>query len=91
MAADRIAIDRTKQAGNQTVRLANLLQECANLCDNLKENADHAWDTGQYGQLEGDFGLGAGAGANFLTLMGNLQTALGDATIVEFRSRVANQ
>lgn len=91
MAADFISVDRTKQLGNSAVRLAGLIQESQNLCDDLKANADHQWDTGDYTLLESKFGLAAGAGANFLTLLGNVQTALGAAALAEYVARVANQ
>lgn len=91
MAADFIDINRSKPQGNKTVRLAELLQEATNLCGDLKVNADHQWDTGQFGKLETNFGTPAGSGANFLALLGGVQTALGTAPIPEFIARVANQ
>lgn len=91
MAADLIVIDRTRQRGNASVRLAGLIQEAQNLCDDLKANADHAWDTGDYTLLEAQFGLATGAGANFLALLGNVQTALGASALAEYVARVANQ
>lgn len=92
MAADFIVVDRTDQHGNSTVRLANLLRETQDLAADLLANAGHMWDTGpDYTQLESLFGLSAGSGGNFLTLLTNVDTALGDSSLTEFVARVAGQ
>lgn len=91
MADDFIKIDRTKQHGNQAVRLAGLIQEAQDMADNLEANAQRQWDTGEYTTLETKFGLQAGAGANFLTLLGLVKTALNHADLQQYVARVANQ
>lgn len=91
MAADFIEIDRSKQHGNQSVRLAGLLQETQNLCEDLEGNAQRMWDVGDHTLLEQQFGLETGAGANFLTLLGSVKTALEAAILQEYVARVANQ
>ena len=91
MAADFISIDRSKQHGNQTVSAAGRLQEVQDIVDDLEANAQHMWDAGQYDMLESKFGLQPGAGANFLSLLGQVRTALRVPILTEFVSRVAGQ
>ena len=91
MAADFILIDRNKQQGNQAVRLANLVQEASDLAENLNEIGQHQFDGSDYTVLEAQFGLQAGAGANFLTLLGLTKDALNAAVLKEFTARVAHQ
>lgn len=91
MAADFITIDKTKQHGNNTVRASNNLENSINEVIDLEAHAQRMWDTGDFTLLESKFGLTAGAGANFLTLLGNLKTALAAAAVTEFVNRTAGQ
>ena len=91
MAADFIVIDRTKQHGNSPVRLAGLLQEVQDLAENLDANAQRMWDTGVFTVLESQFGLAVGSGANFLSLLGSVKTALNAAILQEYVARAAGQ
>lgn len=91
MAADFNTVDRSKQHGNKAVRLAELIQEADNLADDLEANAQRMWDTGDHALLEQQFGLATGKGANFLTLLGLVKTALGNADLQEYVARHANQ
>lgn len=89
MAADYIVINRTKQAGNNVVRLAELVREVRELCDKVNDNAGHCIDSGDYTLLESQFGLEAGMGANAATLLGLVQTIFNTDTDVAGASRLA--
>jgi hypothetical protein len=49
------------------------------------------WEVGEWSTLESKFGLQAGAGANFLSLLGQVKEALEAPILLEFTSRVAGQ
>lgn len=101
MAADRIVIDRSKQAGNSLVRAADLLAELSDNIAKLNLIAGHTNDGATYTQMESTFGLQAGAGANcitLITLINNLFNTNTDVTganrlsqLLEFVGRVSGQ
>lgn len=90
MAADYIPINRTKQLGNQAVRLAGLIQEAADLAENLSEIGSHQFDGSDYSVFESQFGL-TGGGDNVLFLLNSVKDALNVSILKEFTSRVAGQ
>lgn len=69
MAADRIAVNRSKQAGNHLVRMAELISEVQGLAKDLSNIAGHGIDGTDRTVMESDFGLAGGAGANVATLI----------------------
>lgn len=71
MPNDYVAITRVNRPnpGNQIVRLANLIREVRDLSDALNDMAGRMHDGVTYTTLEANFGLSAGAGANFVTLL----------------------
>lgn len=93
MAADFISVDTSKQHGTRLVRLANLVQEAANLAEDLNDNAGHMWDTGPvYTQLKTEFGLSSdGDAAAVLSLLTNAATDLAGSNLASLVARVANQ
>ncbi len=101
MAADYIVVNRTKQLGNQLVRLASQLLECRQLAESLIASGNHLFVDADYSALEAQFGLVTGTGANALNLLGLVRGVLNtDDTIAgasrlawldEFCARVAGQ
>lgn len=91
MAVDYIAVTRTNrpQLGNQVISAANRLKELAELIDGLSAIAGHQWDVGDYTTLEAQFGLSAGQGANFLTLLTYMQEIFNTNTDVTGANRLA--
>ncbi len=87
MAADRIVVNRTKQDGNNLVRVADLLFELCNLIDKINLNAGHGHDGATYTVMETDFGLVAGSGANCVTLIALINTIFNTATDVTGANR----
>lgn len=88
MAADYFTIDRSKQLGNQAVRAASLVNELQGLLAQLNEIASHSWDTGDYTVLEANFGLATGKGADFLSLLGAINTLFNTNTDVSGQTRL---
>jgi hypothetical protein len=76
MAADLIEVDRSKQGGNQLVRLAQLISEARSLSELLFAAANHGVAAGDFTQFERVFGLVAGTGANTITVLGNTRDIL---------------
>lgn len=103
MAADFISITSTNRPrhGTGLIRLAELVREARDLCDGLNDAAGHMFDGGDYTVFESKFGVGAGSGANVITLLGLVNNILNTNTTVagadrlsqldEFVSRVAGQ
>ena len=89
MAADRIVINRTKQAGNSFVRAADLVGELMNVLDKLNLIAGHGNDGATYTVMEADFGMQAGAGANSATLLGLINNIFNTNTDVTGINRLA--
>ena len=101
MANDYIVINVAKPLGGKAVQAANQLLQLRSLIDSLVQSINHLNDGVTYTTLEAQFGLAAGVGANFATLM-NIQqnilvgsTGAGGATqqgqIIEFCARIAGQ
>lgn len=88
MAADYIAVNRTKQLGNSLVRAADMLRELRELIDKLKDAADHSNDGTTFTLLETNFGLEAGKGANANTLLGLVRDILNTNATVAGQTRV---
>jgi hypothetical protein len=101
LAADFIAVNRSKQLGNNFVRLASMLLECRQLAESLVASGNHCFDGSDYTVFEAQFGLAPGAGANTMNLLGLVRGVLNtDDDIVganrkawldEFTARVAGQ
>lgn len=101
MAADYLAVDRSRQLGNALVRAADLLSELGDLIDKLSSIGNHCFNGADYTVFEARFGLVAGTGANALSLLNLIQTILNSNTDVtganrlsqlkEFIARVAGQ
>ncbi len=89
MAADFISVDRSKQLGNNLVRLAGLIREARDLCDNLNDVGQHCFSGSDYSLFETKFGLTTGTGANTLTLLGLLNTILNTNTDVTGANRLS--
>jgi len=87
--------------GSQAIAAANKLKELRELVDGLNDAGAHMWTGSDYTVLEAQFGLAAGTGANFLSLLGLLNTILNANTDVtganrlsqldEYQSRLAGQ
>lgn len=93
MAADYDIINRSKQHGNNIVRLADLLAEATAIANKEKTCADHmVADNGDKTVLVAQFGLDPTVdAANFVTLLGNVQSALAASGVTEFIARVSGQ
>ena len=74
MAADFVKVDKSKTAGSQSVGLAVAIKDVQQRISSLLAAGNHMWDTGNHVLLEEQFGLVAGTGANFLAMLGNLNT-----------------
>jgi hypothetical protein len=88
MAADYIPINRAKQNGNSCVRIGDMLRELRELIDKENDIIGHSFTGADYSVLEANFGLQAGAGANFATLMGNLNNILNTNTTITGQARL---
>lgn len=92
MAADYDVVNRSKQHGNNLVRIADLLSEATALISKEYTAANHMNDGSSYTVMVAQFGLDASVDpANLVTLMGNLQTALAAQGVTEFVARLAGQ
>lgn len=101
MAADFLVINTAKSLGAKAVLAANILRQYRELIAMLVADANHMNDGSDFSLVESQFGLAAGKGANFVTLL-NIQDAIvngttgaGQATqqgqILEFVARLAGQ
>jgi hypothetical protein len=103
MAIDFVSITKTSrpQLGSQVIGLANQIRDIRDKVDALNDAASHMHDGANYALVESQFGLTGGAGANFVTLLGLLNTIMntnGDVTganrlaqLDEFVARIAGQ
>ena len=83
------------------IAAANRLKELRELVDGLNDAGAHMWTGADFTVLEAQFGLTAATGANFLSLLGLINTILNTNTDVtganrlsqldEFQSRLAGQ
>ena len=89
MAADYIAVDRSKQLGNKLVRAASLQRELRELIEELNDVGQHSFDGSDYAVMEDNFGLGAGTGANTLTLIGLVHTIYNSSATVAGTDRLS--
>ena len=89
MADDFVVVNRAKQHGNNTVRIADLLRELRELIDKEMDAFDHMNNGVTYATAETQFGLPSGAGANFGTLLGNLRDILNTSVEVTGANRLA--
>lgn len=101
MAIDFIQVNTTKPLGAKVVQAANALRAYRELIALIVADVNHMNDGSDYATVETLFGLQAGAGANFVSLL-NIQDAIingtggaGGATqqgqILEFCARLAGQ
>lgn len=104
MAADRIIFPKTNrsQLANRMVSAANALLDLMTESQALTDIVSHDINAADYSALETELGITAGTGANFATLLGNLNDILNVNTVEvtaanriarlkEFVSRVACQ
>lgn len=102
MAADFIELAKPRpQMGNELVSVANQLRDIRDRVDALNDAAGRQWDGADFAKLRNQFGVTVGTEANFLTLLGNLNTILNASGEVaganrlsqldEFISRLAGQ
>lgn len=91
MAIDFTVITKTNrpQQGNQAVALANQLRDIRDKADALNDAASHMHDGSNYALVESQFGLSAGAGANFVTLLQQLHDILNTSATVSDANRLA--
>lgn len=91
MANDYIIITRTNrpQLGSQIIAAANRLKELRELVRGLADVAGHMHDGATYTTLEAQFGIPAGSGANFVTLLGLLDNILNTNTTVAGTDRLS--
>jgi hypothetical protein len=101
MAADYIAVNRTKQLGNTLVAAADKVRELREMIDKLNDAGNHSFSGADYAVMETNFGLATGTGANTLTLIGLMHTIFNtNGTVAgqtrldqidEFAARLAGQ
>jgi hypothetical protein len=89
MAADFIPVNRTKQLGNSLVQAADLTRQLRNSIDALADAANHQNTGGDFTQMEEQFGLEPGAGANTATLIGLIDTIFNKSSDVTGAARLA--
>lgn len=91
MANDFLAIQRQGRTnlGSQLVSLANALRDVRDKCDALNDAASHMHDGATYTTVESQFGITAGQGANFVSLMGLLNNILNTNVTVAGTDRLA--
>lgn len=91
MAADRIIVNKTNrtQAGSQAIAVANAITDLQNKVAALNAIAGHGVNVSDYTVLEADFSLAPGAGANFATLLGLINTILNTNTDVTGANRLS--
>jgi len=97
-----IPINRNKQLGNKTVRLAGMIRECQELADELLSIADRQNDGTDYSTMEANFGLQAGDGSELRSQLSRMKNIFTETNaeltaqqrvnqIDEFASRVGGQ
>jgi hypothetical protein len=101
MATDFDVVNTAKPLGALTVQTANLIYQLQSNLAKMQGAINHSNDGTTYTVLETNFGLASGVGANFATLVGNMNNIFNGATspggataqaqIVEFCSRLAGQ
>ena len=89
MAADYIAVNKTKQLGNLLVSAADKLRDLREIIDKLSDAKDHSFSGADFSVMETNFGLTTGVGANTSTLIGLLQTIFNTNTDVTGANRIA--
>lgn len=92
MANDYLSISKTNrpQLGSQVISLANLLRDVRDRVDALNDSASHMHDGATFTAVETNFGLPAGTGGNFVTLLQNLQDILNTGNTIAGATRLAN-
>lgn len=93
MAIDYLTIKKNPRPkmGEQAIIAANALIDVRDRIQALEASAQRMVDGGDVATLETNFGLNAGAGANFISLLGSTKTAIEAAILQEFTARLANQ
>jgi hypothetical protein len=91
MANDYLKITQTNrpQPGNQAISLANQLRDVRDKADALNDMAGRMHDGVTFTTVEANFGLPAGTGGNFVTLLQQLQDILNGTTEVTGANRLA--
>lgn len=101
MAADFIPVNTAKPFGALAVQTGNLIYQLKSSVTRMVAAANHQNNGADYSMVEQQFGLQAGAGANFVTLLNimdaifNGATGAGGATqqgqINEYCARISGQ
>lgn len=89
MAADYVVVDRSKQPGNQLVRLASLLTEARSICRQVVNVGMHTIDGTDYSLLETVFGIPTGQGDDITTMVTAINNILNNTTTVAGTDRLA--
>lgn len=89
MAADYIAVNKTKQLGNTLVAVADLLRDIREKIDKLNDAGNHSFTGSDYTVMEANFGLASGTGANALSLIGLVNTIFNTNTDVTGANRLS--
>jgi hypothetical protein len=89
MAADFIALDRSKRMADNIVRLAELVREVRELADKVGDNKDHMVDGVNFTVLESRTGASATYSGNLATLLGYIQEIFNSSANVSGADRLA--
>lgn len=85
----RITQTSRPQMGNQAIALANNLRDLRDRADALNDSASNMHDGATFTTVELMFGLSAGQGGNFVTLLQQLHDILNTNTTVAGVDRLA--
>src|SRR5688572_8312271 len=91
MAADYVVVTKTNRPvmGNALISVANDLRNLRDKIDAVNDAAQHMVNGGDHTLLEQQFGVGVGAGANLVTLLGLINTILNTSSDVTGANRLA--
>ncbi len=87
MANDYVPVSPASPQGGELLRRVADLRSAYDGLIALEAHAQHMHDGADYATVEQQFGLPAGAGANFLTLLGLVIADIGDGQVVELLAR----
>jgi len=89
MAQDYIVVNRSKQPGNQLVRLASILTEARAIAENIVNIGGHTIAGADHTQMESVFGLVAGDGCDVVGMVVDINNMLNKNTTVAGADRLA--
>lgn len=87
MADDFVPISRSAPKGSELLQTVEGLRSVLDRLRKIRTQAEHMWDTGVHTTLEAQFGLPAGAGPNFLNLLGAVLADIEDGPVPELLAR----